>query len=75
MSSKSAMPLFDISEEEHRQKILLINDQRQWASPTSATYGIRLKRCDINTAIARGVLWKILHLLTLKALSHYCVSC
>ena len=25
----SAMPLFEISEEEHRQKILLINDQRQ----------------------------------------------
>jgi AAA+ ATPase superfamily predicted ATPase len=30
--------LFEISEEEHRQKILLINDQRQWASPTLATY-------------------------------------
>jgi hypothetical protein len=38
MSPTSAMPLFEISEEEHRQKILLINDQRQWASPTSATY-------------------------------------
>jgi hypothetical protein len=24
------MPLFEISEQEHRQKILLINDQRQW---------------------------------------------
>jgi hypothetical protein len=38
MSPTSAMPLFEISEEEHGQKILLINDQRQWGSPTSATY-------------------------------------
>jgi hypothetical protein len=41
MSPTSAMPLFEISEEEHRQKILIlinVNDQRQWASPTSATY-------------------------------------
>jgi hypothetical protein len=34
MSATSAMPLFEISEEEHRQKILLINDQ--W----STTMGI-----------------------------------
>ena len=38
MSPTLAMPLYEISEEEHRQKILLINDQQQWASPTTATY-------------------------------------
>jgi hypothetical protein len=68
MSPTSAMPLFEISKEEHRQKILLINDQRQIDNGHRRRrrhMGIRLKICDINTAIARGVLQKMLHLLTL----------